>query len=165
MADIKRIKVGTASCGLAAGAGAVLNSFRRLAGEIPVVEVGCIGHCYCEPIVEVELKDGSSVFYSSVKADDASVNGILNLTGNGRFTVPAERAAIEKLCVTKLAGRIDPKDLEEYRAWENWVQSLSWEDSLKKELATHSSILAWRTPWTEEPGGLQSMGSQRVGHD
>ena len=46
-----------------------------------------------------------------------------------------------------------------------WVQSLSWEDPLEKEIATHSSILAWRIPWTEEPGGLQSMGSQRVGHD
>ena len=40
-----------------------------------------------------------------------------------------------------------------------------WEDSLEKEMATHSSILAWRIPWTEEPGGLQFMGSQRVGHD
>ena len=45
------------------------------------------------------------------------------------------------------------------------VQSLGWEYPLEKEMATHSSILAWRTPWTEEPGGLQSMGSQRVGHD
>ena len=46
-----------------------------------------------------------------------------------------------------------------------WVQSLGWEDALEKEMATHSSILAWRFPWTEEPGGLQSMGSQRVRHD
>ena len=45
------------------------------------------------------------------------------------------------------------------------VQSLSLEDPLEKEMATHSSILAWRIPWTEEPGGLQSMGSQRVGHE
>ena len=45
---------------------------------------------------------------------------------------------------------------------ETWVQSLGWEDSLEKEMATHSSILAWRILWTEEPGGLQSMGSQRV---
>ena len=43
------------------------------------------------------------------------------------------------------------------------VQSLDWEDPLKEELATHPSILAWRIPWTEEPGGLQSMGLQRVG--
>ena len=48
---------------------------------------------------------------------------------------------------------------------ETGVQSLGWEDSLEKEMATHCSILAWRIPWTEEPGGLQSMGSQRVGHD
>ena len=46
-----------------------------------------------------------------------------------------------------------------------WVQYLGWEDSLEKATATHSSILAWRIPWTEEPGGLQSMGLQRVGHD
>ena len=48
---------------------------------------------------------------------------------------------------------------------ETWVRSLSREDPLEKEMATHSSILAWRIPWTEEPGGLHSTGSQRVGHD
>ena len=48
---------------------------------------------------------------------------------------------------------------------ETWVRSLGWEDPLEKEMATHSSILAWRVPWTEEPGGLQATGSQRVGHD
>ena len=48
---------------------------------------------------------------------------------------------------------------------ETWVQSLGWEDPLEKEMATHSSILAWRSPWTEELGGLQLTGSQRVGHD
>ena len=48
---------------------------------------------------------------------------------------------------------------------ETWVQSLGQEDPLEKEVATHSSILAWRIPWTEEPGGLQSTGSQRVEHD
>ena len=45
------------------------------------------------------------------------------------------------------------------------VRSLGWEDHLQKEMATHSSIIAWKIPWTEESGGLQSMGSQRVGHD
>ena len=48
---------------------------------------------------------------------------------------------------------------------ETGVRSLGWEDLLEKEMATHSSILAWKISWTEEPGGLQSMGSQRVGHD
>ena len=48
---------------------------------------------------------------------------------------------------------------------ETWVRSLGWEDPLEEGMATHSSILAWRIPWTEEPGGLQSMGSQRVGHN
>ena len=45
---------------------------------------------------------------------------------------------------------------------ETWVQSLGWEDPLEKEMATHSSILTWKIPWTEESGGLQSMGLQRV---
>ena len=45
---------------------------------------------------------------------------------------------------------------------ETWVQSLGWEDPLEEGIATHSNILAWRIPWTEEPGGLQSMGSQTV---
>ena len=45
------------------------------------------------------------------------------------------------------------------------AEDLGWEDPLQKGTATHSSILAWRIPWTEEPGGLQSMGSQRVGHN
>ena len=49
--------------------------------------------------------------------------------------------------------------------WEIWVQSLGWEDPLEKEMATHSSTLTWRIPWTEKPGRLQSMGSQRVGQD
>ena len=48
---------------------------------------------------------------------------------------------------------------------ETWVQSLGQEDPPKKEMATHSSILAWRIPWTEEPGGLQSVELQRAGHN
>ena len=48
---------------------------------------------------------------------------------------------------------------------ETWVRPLGGEDLLEKEMAIHSSILAWKIPWTEEPSGLQSMGSQRVGHD
>ena len=47
---------------------------------------------------------------------------------------------------------------------ETWVRSLGWEDPLEEEMATHSSILAWEIPWTEEHGGLQPMGLQRLGH-
>ena len=49
--------------------------------------------------------------------------------------------------------------------WETWVPSLGQEDPLEKGMATHSSIPAWEIPWAEEPGGLQPMGSQRIGHD
>ena len=115
MAQIKRIKVGVASCGLAAGAGEVLEALTRNAGNIPVVGVGCIGHCYAEPIVEVETDNGS-VFYSAVKGDDASAKNILELSENGRFVIPEKRAAKEALYVTRLAGRIVPCDMEEYKA-------------------------------------------------
>ena len=64
------------------------------------------------------------------------------------------------LYISQVAQRL--KHLPAMR--ETWVQSLGQEDPLEKEMATHSSILAWRIPWTEEPGGLQSTGSQRVGH-
>ena len=49
--------------------------------------------------------------------------------------------------------------------WETWVRSLGGKDPLEEDMLTHPSILAWRIPWTEKPGGLQSMGSQRVGDD
>ena len=49
--------------------------------------------------------------------------------------------------------------------WETWVQSLGWEDALEKAMETHSSTLAWKIPWMEEPGKLQSVGSQRVRYD
>ena len=49
--------------------------------------------------------------------------------------------------------------------WETWIQYLGQEDALEKGMATHPSVLAWRTPQTEEPGGLQSMALQRVGHN
>ena len=57
----------------------------------------------------------------------------------------------------------NPSAMQE--AQEMRVSSLGWEDPLEEEMATHSSILAWRIPWTQAPGGLQSMGLQRVGHD
>ena len=58
----------------------------------------------------------------------------------------------------RFLGREDPLE-------ETWVRFLGREDPLEKEMAIHSSILAWKIPWTEEPDRLQSMGSQRVGHD
>ena len=49
--------------------------------------------------------------------------------------------------------------------WKTWVRALGWEDPLEKEMAIHSSTIAWKIPWTEEPDRVQSVGSQRVGHD
>ena len=70
------------------------------------------------------------------------------------FLVPLFRASLVAQTIK------NPPAMQKTRA-----QSLGWEDSLEKGMATHSSIFAWRIPWTEEPGGLQSMGLQRVGQD
>ena len=65
-------------------------------------------------------------------------------------------------CLASLAAQMveNPPAMQE-----TWIRSPGWEDPLEKEMATHSSTLAWKIPWTEEPGGLQSMGSQRVRRD
>ena len=77
-----------------------------------------------------------------------------------RFTIWATREA-HLIGASLLAQTV--KNLPAMR--EVWVQSLSWKDPQEKEMAPHSSILAWNIPWKEEPGRLQSMGSQRVGND
>ena len=67
------------------------------------------------------------------------------------------------LYVYNINGGSDIKHLPAVQGTQ--VRSLGWEDPLEKEMATHSSTVSWKIPWTEEPGRLQSMGSQRVGHD
>ena len=74
---------------------------------------------------------------------------------------PQEKGGLKKYLTSFVAWMV--KHLPTVR--ETWVQSLGWEDFLEKEMATHSSILAWKIPWTEEPGRLQSIGLPRVGHD
>ena len=65
-------------------------------------------------------------------------------------------------CISCGSAVKNPPSVQETQ--ETWVRSLGWEDPLEKEMATHSSMLAWKIPWTEEPGGLQSMASRRVWH-
>ena len=83
-----------------------------------------------------------------------------NTRGNGLFLQVAENSGsiLTSSLVAQMVKRLPTVQ-------ETWVQSLGREDPLEKEMATHSSTLAWRIPWTEKPGRLQSMGSQRVGHD
>lgn len=110
---IKRIKVGTASCGIAAGAEEVFNYFKKNVKDLEVVRVGCIGHCYAEPIVEVETDEGS-VFYSGVKANEEYLKAILNLDGKFRHEFPERRKEKEYVKVTRLSGRIVPTSIDEY---------------------------------------------------
>ena len=128
---ISRIKIGAGSCGLAAGAGEILDIFRKSFSETEVVEVGCIGHCYAEPLIEVETDEGS-IFYGNVKADEKSINNILALGVDGRFVPASSRSEKELLKVTALAGRIDPVSIEEY-------ENNGGYSALKKALLMESS--------------------------
>ena len=75
-------------------------------------------------------------------------------------------AFIKRLFSSSLLASLVAQTVEHLFAMqETWVRSLGWEDPLEKEMAAHSSILAWKSPWTAEPDRLPSMGSQRVGHD
>ena len=76
---------------------------------------------------------------------------------------PLEEGMATDSSILGLLWWLTVKNLPEM--WETWIQSLGWEDPLEEGMATHSSILAWEIPWTEEPGRLQSMGSQRVRHN
>ncbi len=111
---ITRIKVGMASCGIAAGAGEVKDLLSKMAPETDVVEVGCIGHCYCEPMVEVETADGSFI-YENVEATEEFLARVLQLEDHSRFAPHDARTKWELPLVTKLAGRIEMTSLQEYR--------------------------------------------------
>jgi len=130
---IKRIKIGAGSCGLAAGAGDILDIFKKSFSQHEVVEVGCVGHCYAEPLIEVETDEGS-VFYGNVKADEKSINNILALGVEGRFVPAQSRSEKELLKVTALAGRINPVSIEEYEQSGGYA-------ALKKALLMDSSAV------------------------
>src|SRR5690554_3609561 len=102
---IKRIMVGMASCGIAAGANEVLNLLRDMAPDKDIVEVGCIGHCYAEPLVEVVTEEGSRI-YERVQANEKFLKGILNLEDKSLFNPPKARSDKEQILVTALAGKI-----------------------------------------------------------
>jgi NADH-quinone oxidoreductase subunit F len=111
--NIKKIRVGTASCGIAAGAGDVLELLKQFAGDVPVEEVGCVGHCYAEPLVEVET-DCGIITYSEVAGTEKSVQNILALGDDNRFDIPAGRKSKEIHRVIRLAGKICPTSFDEY---------------------------------------------------
>lgn len=119
-AKIKKIRVGVASCGVAAGAEAVMDLLKQRAGDIPVEGTGCLGHCYAEPMVEVVLENGDSVFYRDVKADDKAMQNILSVGPESRFEIPPARKAKELVKVLALAGRIDPTSFEDYVAHDGY---------------------------------------------
>ena len=89
-----------------------------------------------------------------VAGNERSQNEDMQNRVRNREIIDAEQASLEAQMVKNLSAM-----------QETCIPSLGWEYFLEKEMATHSSILAWESPWAEEPGGLQVLGSQRVGHD
>ena len=112
---INRIKIGAGSCGLAAGADEIIELFKSIAPDQELVEVGCIGHCYAEPLVEVET-DRGSIFYGNIEPKEENIKNILELGEKGRFIPDDARTSKELLKVTKLAGKIDFVSIDEYEA-------------------------------------------------
>jgi len=110
---INRIKIGAGSCGLAAGADEIIELFKSIAPDQELTEVGCIGHCYAEPLIEIETDNGS-IFYGNVEPKEANIRNILELSEEGRFIADDGRTSKELLKITDLAGRIDPVNIEEY---------------------------------------------------
>ena len=108
---IKTLRVGVASCGIAAGAEAVQKKLEELAGNIPVIGVGCLGCCYAEPMVEAVLDDGSGILYGNVAPED--VPGILELDEKKRFELPPLRKEKQLIKVLALAGKVDPIDFDD----------------------------------------------------
>jgi len=143
---IKRIKIGTGSCGIAAGADEVLTFFHENIKDIEVTEVGCIGHCYAEPLVEVETDKGS-IFFSNVQPDDASLQNILSLGEKNRLIFPKVRKEKEYLKVSKLAGLINPVSLTEYKDHDGYK-------ALEKALLMHPADVIEEV----KTGGLRGRG-------
>ena len=85
--------------------------------------------------------------------------------GGSKITADGDCSHEIKRCLLLVASLVAQRLKPLFPMQETWVRSLGWEDPLEKEMAIHSSTLAWKILWTEEPGRLQSMGSQRVGHD
>ena len=111
-----------------------------------------------EEMHEVRPPRQKLLFLGSLEASIVPMDVLLWFTRLEALQTPLFRVFME---ASLMAQRL--KRLPAMR--ETWLRSLGREDPLEKEMATHSSILAWRIPWMEEPGGLQSTGSQRVGHD
>ena len=114
--QIKVLKIGLASCGIAAGAEAVYENLVKCAGDIPLVKVGCLGHCYAEPLVEAVLNDGTSILYGNLPGTAEAAENIVALGDKYRLDIPQARKDKELLKVLALAGRIDPNDFDDYIA-------------------------------------------------
>ena len=113
---IKFLRVGVASCGIAAGADKVFEKLCEKAGDIPVIGVGCLGHCYAEPLVEAVTEDGSSILFRDVKGTDEAIDNILSLGEKDRFEIPEKRKKHELVKVLALAGKVNPTDISDYIA-------------------------------------------------
>ena len=119
--------------------------------------------CFHKALLELTVSQSQQGFPSSSagKESASSVGDSSSVSGLGRSAGEGIGYPLQYSWASLVAQMV--KNLP--AMWETRVWSLGWEGPLGKGMATYTSILAWRIPWTQEPGGLQSVGSQRVGHD
>lgn len=115
MMQIKEIRVGVSSCGLAAGAQEVVDKLIEKS-DAPVLGVGCIGHCYAEPLVEV-ITDTESVLYANISSKDKDLDAVLALSDEKRLPQRAARSEKEHLKLTGIIGKFEPTDIDAYMSF------------------------------------------------
>ncbi|MBN2339986.1 MAG: 4Fe-4S binding protein [Deltaproteobacteria bacterium] len=130
MMQIKEIRVGVSSCGLAAGAQAVVDKLKQKT-DVTVLGVGCIGHCYAEPLVEVVTAD-TAVLYGNVSDKDKDIDAVLSLAEEKRLDVRPARSEKENLKITGIIGKFEPTDIDAYMSFGGF-------EGLKKALAMPAS--------------------------
>ena len=119
------------------------------------------GNIFIHPADCMVPSYGASLVAQKVKSLPPNAGDAGSIPGSGRSAGGGNGNPLQDSWASLVAQLVkNPPAMQE-----TWVQSLGREDPLEEEMATHSRILAWRIPWTEEPRGLQSMGLQRVGHD
>ena len=124
-----------------------------------------------DPLVLLLHQVHDDLIVEVINLEDTAKSQLQTGQGPGATPVPPRASGVQVTFMSNTKITINEASLvaqtvkNQPAMQETWVRFLGWEDPLEKEMATHSSILARRIPWTEEPGGLQFMGSQRMGHD
>ena len=126
----------------------------------------CLRVCACLCFTIFFMLASQVTLVKNLLASAGDARDVGSIPRSGKSPTGGNGYPLQYSCLENPMGRVVAQTVKHLSTmWETQVRSLGWEDLLEKEMAHHSSTLAWKIPWTEEPGGLQPMGSQRVEHD